>query len=55
LSQTLSDAPTILGADLDADHIIVCPVCAQAFDRRDLGQTLHHFPDVHVPLEDDEA
>lgn len=54
-----SDAPTIIGTPEvpvvdEAEHFIQCPVCDQAFDCRDLGQVMHHFPDVHVPLQDDD-
>ncbi|MBZ9759517.1 hypothetical protein LB553_01270 [Mesorhizobium sp. CA8] len=34
-------------------HFMVCPVCGQAFDRRDLGQVLYHAEPLHEPLEID--
>lgn len=37
----------------EVDHFIVCPVCRQAFDRRDLSQVLHHAAPEHEPLEMD--
>jgi 5-methylcytosine-specific restriction endonuclease McrA len=37
----------------EADHFMTCPICGQAFDRRDLGQVVHHMPDEHEPLPPD--
>jgi hypothetical protein len=48
--------PEIRGTDADdepaneADHFEICPVCGQAFDRRDLDQVLHHDEDAHDPI-----
>ncbi|TIM24101.1 MAG: hypothetical protein E5Y61_28220 [Mesorhizobium sp.] len=34
----------------EAEHFEHCPVCGQDFDKRDLGQVLHHAEPEHQPL-----
>lgn len=36
----------------EADHFHVCPDCGQAFDKRDLGELMHHMQPDHEPLPD---
>ncbi|TPM06795.1 MULTISPECIES: hypothetical protein [unclassified Mesorhizobium] len=37
----------------EAEHFMVCPICGQAFDMRDLGQVFHHADEDHQPLPTD--
>lgn len=37
----------------EAEHFVICPVCGQAFDMRDLGQVFHHAQEEHEPLQPD--
>ena len=30
----------------EADHFQLCPDCGQAFDKRDLGELMHHISPV---------
>lgn len=57
ISMTKSDNPEIRGTCLDktsseAEHYIVCDICGQAFDARDLDEIFRHWPADHerVPL-----
>jgi hypothetical protein len=34
----------------EAEHLEHCPVCRQDFDKRNLGQVLHHAEPEHQPL-----
>ncbi|RWM77794.1 MAG: hypothetical protein EOR81_17185 [Mesorhizobium sp.] len=34
----------------EAEHFEFCPVCGQRFDKRDLGEVLHHYLPEHEPL-----
>lgn len=34
----------------EADHFTTCAVCGQAFDRRRLGDVLHHASVGHQPI-----
>ncbi|WP_254018585.1 hypothetical protein [Mesorhizobium escarrei] len=34
----------------EAEHFEFCPICGQAFDKRNLGEVLHHYLPDHEPL-----
>ncbi|RWO58828.1 MAG: hypothetical protein EOS14_18855 [Mesorhizobium sp.] len=38
----------------EAEHFEFCPVCGQTFDKRNLGEVLHHYLPDHEPLKLDE-
>jgi Fe2+ or Zn2+ uptake regulation protein len=33
----------------ESEHFLVCKVCGQAFDMRDLEEAMHHIPKEHEP------
>jgi hypothetical protein len=39
----------------EAGHLIACPACGQAIDKRDLGAVLHHAQPGHAPLPTEDA
>lgn len=49
--ESLNELP-VVGPDHanEADHFQVCPGCGQAFDKRKLGDVLHHLTRGHAPL-----
>lgn len=38
----------------ERDNFITCSICRQKIDMRDFRQVMHHFEQVHPPLEMDE-